>query len=56
MNRFTNIDGDRFGGCLKHVFDKNVCLEARIRKSDAKICWIEFYTDGIGYRIYEPEE
>lgn len=57
MNRFTNIDGEKFGACMKQVFDlkHDVCIEWRIRKADTTLCIIQYYEQGRGYTIFEQE-
>lgn len=57
MTRFVKIDGNNFGIALKQVTDVSTksVLEWRIRNRDNKLCVIEFYKEGQGYAIYEPE-
>lgn len=54
QNKFNRIDGEKFGGCLKQVFNLSagIVLDWRIRKSDSKLCIIEYYEQGRGYSIY----
>lgn len=56
-SRFTNIDGDKFGACMKQIFDitNDAVIEWRIRKQDNQLCLIQFYEKGNGYQIYEQE-
>lgn len=57
MNRFTNISGEKFGACMKQVFNlkDDVCIEWRIRKADKALCIIQYYEQGRGYTIFEQE-
>lgn len=55
QKRFNTIDGDNFGMCYDEIQQRDKLVEWRIRKSDNKMCIIQYYEDGKGYAIYEPE-
>lgn len=54
--RFSRIDGDNFGGCMQQLSNGSLLIEWRIRKKDNKVCLIQYYPNGEGYQIYEPEQ
>ena len=58
QDRFEKIDGNNFGACMKQVFDikNDAVLEWRIRKSDQRLCIIQFYERGNGYTVFEIEK
>lgn len=56
IERFNKIDGDKFQSPLREELTPNLCLQWRIRKSDHSLCLIQFYDQGKGYQIYEPEK
>ena len=55
QDRFNKIDGDNFGACLSETQTMTKYLEWRIRKSDNKMCIIQYYENGKGYQIYAAE-
>lgn len=55
QERFNTIDGANFGLCLDQIQQGNKLIEWRIRLLDGKPCIIQYYEDGRGYAIYEPE-
>lgn len=55
MERFTNLDGDNFGGCLNEGIVGDNFIEFRVRKSDKQLCVIQYFSSGKGYQIYQPE-
>lgn len=55
FQRFQNIDGNKFGACLREVKDENILLQFRIKLDGTGGCWIQFWSNGLGYNIFEPE-
>lgn len=49
--KFTETDGHAFGASLRELYDhfSGVYLEWRIRKSDKKMCIIQYYEKDLGY-------
>lgn len=53
QERFTQMEGANFGGCLEEVKTTHALIETRIRKGDGKLCMIR-YSGGeqAGFDIY----